>query len=133
MSHFFLPNNLNFSQNEKLNIMETASLLKNLEYHESKPMITVLFETSFTKEIRIAMQAGTEMKKHKTSFPIVIEMVEGSLDFGVNDSVLNLEKGDLIALEGGVPHDLKAKTNSIVRLTLTKYDQTDRVEKVIAK
>ena len=111
--------------------METASLLKDLEYNGAKPVIKVLFETSFTKEIRIAMKAGTEMKKHQTSFPIVIEMVEGSLDFGVNDSVLDLKKGDLIALEGGVPHDLKAKKDSLVRLTLTKYDQTDRVEKVI--
>jgi quercetin dioxygenase-like cupin family protein len=111
--------------------METASILKDLEYNEAKPMIKVLFETSFTKEIRIAMKAGTEMKKHQTSFPIVVELVEGNLDFGVNDSVLDLKRGDLIALEGGVPHDLKAKTDSIVRLTLTKYDQTDRVEKVI--
>ena len=74
--------------------METASLLKDLEYHEIKPMIKVLFETSFTKEIRIAMKAGTEMKKHKTSFPIVVQLVEGTLDFGVNDSVLALEKGE---------------------------------------
>jgi quercetin dioxygenase-like cupin family protein len=111
--------------------METASILKDLEYNEAKPMIKVLFETSFTKEIRIAMKAGTEMKKHQTSFPIVVELVEGNLDFGVNDSVLDLKRGDLIALEGGVPHDLKAKTDSLVRLTLTKYDQTNRVEKVI--
>lgn len=112
--------------------METASLHKNLVYNDSKPMITVLFETSFTKEIRIVMKAGTEMKKHQTSFPIVVELVAGNLDFGVNDEVLNLEKGDLIALEGSVPHDLKAKTDSIVRLTLTKYDQANRVEKVVA-
>ena len=111
--------------------MKTASILKDIEYNESKPMITVLFETSFTKEIRIVMSEGTEMKKHKTSFPIVVEMVEGNLDFGVNDSFLDLKKGDLIALEGGVPHDLKAKKDSIVRLTLTKYDQTERVENVI--
>jgi len=111
--------------------MKTASILKDIEFNESKPLIKVLFETSFTKEIRIAMKAGTEMKKHQTSFPIVVEMVDGNLDFGVNNEVLKLEKGDLIALEGSVPHDLKAKTDSIVRLTLTKYDQTDRVEKVI--
>lgn len=110
--------------------METASILKDLEYNESKPMIKVMLETSFTKEIRIAMQAGTQMKKHQTSFPIVVEIVEGNIDFGVNDSVLDLHRGDLIALEGSVPHDLKAKKDSIVRLTLTKYDQSDRVKEL---
>ncbi len=111
--------------------MEIANLYKELEYKETKPVINVLFETSFTKEIRIAMQQGVLMKKHKTSFPIVIEIVEGKIDFGVNNKILNLEKGDLIALNGGVPHNLKAIENSIVRLTLTKYDDTKRVKNIV--
>ncbi|MEN8927349.1 MAG: cupin domain-containing protein [Flavobacteriales bacterium] len=113
--------------------MKTASLLKGLEYNKSKPVIKVLFDTSFTKEIRIAMKAGTAMKKHQTGFPIVIEMVDGHLDFGVNNETLDLQKGDLIALEAGVPHDLKAKTDCIVRLTLTKYDTPERVENLTKK
>ncbi len=107
--------------------MEIASIYKDLEYKDNKPVIKVLFETSFTKEIRITMQQGTEMKKHKTSFPIVVEIVDGEINFGVEEKTLNLKKGDLIALNGGVPHDLKAIENSIVRLTLTKYDETNRV------
>ena len=111
--------------------MELGSIIEDLEYNESKPIIKVLFETSFTKEIRIAMMAGTEMKKHQTSFPIVVQMVEENLDFGVNNEILDLKKGDLIALDGGVPHDLKAKLDSVMRLTLTKNDQIDRVKKVL--
>ncbi len=111
--------------------MEIASIYKDLEYKDNKPVIKVLFETSFTKEIRIAMQQGTEMKKHKTSFPIVVEIVDGEIDFGVEEKTLNLKKGDLIALDGGVPHDLKATEDSIVRLTLTKYDETNRVTDLV--
>jgi len=111
--------------------MEIASIYKDLEYKDNKPVIKVLFETSFTKEIRIAMQQGTEMKKHKTSFPIVIEIVDGKIDFGVEEKTFNLVKGDLIALDGGVPHNLKAIEDSIVRLTLTKYDETNRVSDLV--
>lgn len=111
--------------------MKTASIYNELVFNENKPVIKVLFETSFTKEIRIAMQQGTAMKKHQTSFPIVVEIVDGKIDFGVNGEILNLKKGDLIALDGGVPHDLKAIENSIVRLTLTKYDESDRVKNVL--
>ncbi|NME72638.1 cupin domain-containing protein [Flammeovirga aprica] len=113
--------------------MKTASLFENLEFNESKPLITVLFETNFTKEIRIAMAKGTVMKEHKTSFPIVVEMVEGNVDFGVENKNLALQKGDILALDGNVPHDLKATENSVIRLTLTKQDSSERVEGVAKK
>lgn len=111
--------------------MNTASLVKNLEYKESKPAISILLETAHSKEIRIAMRAGQMMKEHRTPFPIVVELFEGRLDFGVQGQVLELVKGDLIALDGGIPHDLKAKEDSIVRLTLSKADSLKRVEKVV--
>ena len=111
--------------------MNTASLIKNHEYGDNKPAISVLLETAYSKEIRIAMRAGQVMKEHKTPFPIVVELFEGKLDFGVQGNVLHLVKGDLIALEGNIPHDLKATEDSIVRLTLRKADSAKRVEKVI--
>ncbi|WKN46427.1 cupin [Tunicatimonas pelagia] len=110
--------------------MKTANLYQDIRYDESKPIASVLFETDFTKEIRIAMQHGTVMKEHKTSFPIVVEVLEGSIDFGMQQQTKHLVKGDLIALEGNVPHDLQATENSIIRLTLTKYDNAKRVKQV---
>jgi len=110
--------------------MKTASLLKYIEYKEDKPAINVLFETESTKEIRIAMHKGQIMKKHQTPFPIVVELFEGELDFGVESDLYHLKRGDLLALEGGVPHNLFAKSDCIVRLTLSKLDTVKRVEKV---
>lgn len=111
--------------------MKIASLTTDLMYNENKPVISVLFETDNTKEIRIAMKKNTTMKEHKTPFPIVVEVFEGEIDFGVRGNTNPLKKGDLIALEGGVPHDLLAKKDSIVRLTLTKKDEVQRVKNVI--
>lgn len=111
--------------------MKTASLYQDLEYNPNKPLIKVLLDTSFTKEIRIAMQKGTLMKEHKTAFPIVVQIIEGTINFGVEGKLLLLKKGDLVALEGNINHDLQAVENSVVRLTLTKYDRTERVESVV--
>ena len=111
--------------------MTTAHILENLNFNEDKVAISVLFETKTTKEIRILFKKGQLMKKHQTSFPITVQMVKGELDFGVNNKILTLTEGDLIALDGGVPHDLTAKTNCVVRLTLSKQDTVDRVKKVI--
>ena len=111
--------------------MKTASIFQDLILKEKGPAISVLFETSFTKEIRIAMKKGQSMKEHKTSYPIVVHIVSGEIEFGLPDSALDLEEGNLIALEGNIPHSLIAKKDSIFRLTLTKSDETQRVRKVV--
>ena len=110
--------------------MKKSSITENIIYNENKAEISVLFETETTKEIRIVMKKDQVMKEHKTSFPITVEIFEGAIDFGVDGTVYNLVKGDLVSLEASVPHDLVAVEDSIVRLTLSKLDTVDRVVKV---
>ncbi len=110
--------------------MKVASLINDLQYHETRPTIQVLMETETGKEIRIAFKKGQVMKEHKTPFSIVVEIFEGAIDFGVNGTIHNLKKGDMVALEGGIPHDLNALETSTVRLSLNKADSVKRVEDV---
>ena len=110
--------------------MKTASLLKDLEYNETKPAVKVLMDTESSREIRIAMKKGQVMKEHKTPYPIVVELFDGAISFGVNGDVHEIHKGDMLSLEGNVPHDLTAKEDSIVRLTLSKADSVERVKGV---
>lgn len=110
--------------------MKTSSILENIVYNESKPAVSLILETDFSKEIRIAFKEGQIMKKHQTPYPIVIQIVKGEIEFGVNNEALVLSEGDLITLEGCVYHDLKAVKESIVRLTLSKSDSLQRVESV---
>lgn len=100
--------------------MKIANIYQDIQYNDLKPIVVVLFETEFSKEIRIAMKRGTGMREHKSSYPIAVEVVEGKIDFGVEGQINYLEKGDLISLNENIPHDLTAKEDSIIRLTLTK-------------
>ncbi len=112
--------------------MQRINILKKQSFNDDKVAIMVLFETKTTKEIRIMFKEGQMMKKHQTPYPITVEIVKGELDFGVEDEVYNLIKGDLVALEGAVAHDLTAKTDCIVRLTLSKLDSVSRVKNVVS-
>ena len=113
--------------------MKKSSLLENLTFNETKPSISVLFKTETTKEIRVLMKKDQVMKEHKTSYPITVEIFKGAIDFGVEGTTHQLIKGDLVSLEASVPHDLVAKADSIVRLTLSKLDTVERVKKVLEK
>lgn len=111
--------------------MKIASLTKDIIHHEERPTIKVLLDSTFGKEIRIAFKKDQIMKEHTAPFPIVVEVFEGAIEFGVNGEVQNLKRGDLIALDASVPHDLKATETSIVRLSLNKSDTIKRVENVV--
>jgi quercetin dioxygenase-like cupin family protein len=100
--------------------MVIASIFEDLEFGDIQPAIKVLLNTSAIKEIRIAFKNGQAMKSHKAGHPIVVEVVEGSIDFGVGDERYKLTKGMLIALEANVMHDLSAESDSIIRLSLIK-------------
>ncbi|MBL4667843.1 MAG: cupin [Flavobacteriales bacterium] len=110
--------------------MKTSSLRNDLTYNEDKVSIHVMMETDVSKEIRILLKKGQEMKAHKAGFPITIEIHSGAINFGVNDDEMNLVTGDLIYLDANVPHSLLAKEDSIVRLTLSTFDSADRVKEV---
>jgi|SRR5699024_6921905 len=113
--------------------MKTASLVRDVQYNKGRPHIKVLLETESGKEIRIAFKEGQVMKRHQTPFPIVVELFEGEIDFGVEEKKYRLTKGDLISLGGNIPHDLRALKDSIVRLSLNKADSAERVNKVAKK
>lgn len=113
--------------------MKTASIYQDLEFNENKPAIKAILETDFTKEIRILMRENQEMKEHQTPFPIVVELLEGEMIFGVEGQNYEVKKGDLLTLSGGVPHNLIAKKESVIRLTLSKLDSSKRVEGVAEK
>lgn len=111
--------------------MNKASLIENITYHEnSKPTVTVLLKTASTKEVRIVMKEGQFMKEHTAPFPIIVELFEGEIDFGVNGIIQKLVKGDMIALEANVPHDLTCISNCIIRLSISVLDKVERVTKL---
>ncbi|MDN3667320.1 cupin domain-containing protein [Algibacter miyuki] len=110
--------------------MTTASLTENIIYNETKPAVTLILKTQTTKEVRIVFKKGQLMKEHKAPFPIIVEIFEGLIEFGVNGEKLILKKGALIALDANVPHDLNGLEDSIVRLTVSINDQVQRVKNV---
>ena len=82
------------------------------------------------KRFVLPSNTGQFMKEHKAPFPIIVHFLQGSIKFGVEGEEIHLKIGDLIGHEANVPHDLLAKENSIVRLSLSKLDNLERVKNV---
>ncbi len=111
--------------------MQLIHLYNDLSFEGDSPLVKVILETSFTKEIRILLANGQQMKEHKSPFPIMVEVVDGAINFGVNGQVYELARGNLISLKGDISHNLIATENSIIRLTLSKFDTVQRVKAIL--
>ncbi|HLS30878.1 MAG TPA: hypothetical protein VK021_08485 [Flavobacteriaceae bacterium] len=110
--------------------MKTASILNDLDYNENgnAPKISLLMISHLGKEIRILFKKGQYMKEHFTPSPVLIEVYEGKVEFGSEQGVQTLERGDMISLKGGVRHDLTAFEDSIVKLSLHKNDSYESIK-----
>ena len=107
--------------------MKTASLTKNVIHSENKMTVNVLLETECTKEVRITIRKGEVVREHFVSLPMVIELFEGRVDFGIQGNLYAMEKGDLLTLGANIPHDLRANADSIIRMTLLKFEHKKKI------
>ena len=108
---------------------KSVSLLENPEFDEKHPSIQILVETVTSKEIRILFREGQILREHRTPFPIVILIFKGAVNFGIQGERVTLEEGDLIALETGMLHDLVARKESIIRLSLSRKMDIENLKK----
>ncbi len=113
--------------------MQTGQFLSNVTFDTTRPKIDVVVETPFSKEIRISMVKDQLMKDHSAPLPIVVQVIQGQIDFGTEKGQVMLFTGDLIALDASVKHNLLAIEQSVIRLTLSKGDSASRVKDAAKK
>lgn len=111
----------------KYKSMDIKSFDNDLNYNKDKVCTSLILETPFTKEIRILLKNGQVMKEHKAPFPIIVHLLSGKINFGVQGEIVQLKTGAILTLEANIPHDLTALKDSTIRLTLLKPDELKRV------
>ena len=102
--------------------MKEIDFDEQISFTDKKVKAEVLLESDYSREIRLVLCDGQEMKEHRTRFPIVIHLLQGELLLGVKGKINRLKKGSMICLGPNVPHDLKAVQDSVVRLSVAKFD-----------
>ncbi|WP_298086707.1 cupin domain-containing protein, partial [uncultured Campylobacter sp.] len=66
--------------------------------------IAKLFDGPNSKEIRINLEKGAQMKEHKAPGAIMIQVLSGKIDFSVGENSVILDTLDMITLEPNVIH-----------------------------
>lgn len=71
---------------------------------------------------RLVILAGEEFKQHHVSGPITVHCIQGEIDFCAMGSTKTLQAGQLLYLESGQPHALKAHSDAVILLTIVFVD-----------
>ncbi len=98
--------------------MKLGNIIANNSFGE-KVQLKLIMETPFTREISIHIDKNQVMKEHQSPQPITVHVVKGNIKFTVEQKDYTLEEGDLLCLEGAIPHSFLAREKSILRLTMS--------------
>lgn len=79
---------------------------------------SALVKTSAFEAIRLVVPAGVEIPPHKVSGHVTLQCIEGHVQLGTSNAVLDLCASDWVYLEGGEMHWVKGVEPSSLLLTI---------------
>lgn len=84
-----------------------------------------LVKTGPLRVTLITLAAGGRIAEHQAQGPITVHVLHGSIRFRVGDEEYVLAPGELLALDGGVPHAVSSDTGGAFLLTVASPERKE--------
>ena len=101
-----------FDLGEELDIVHTQLV-------KSSRAARTLVKNGSLRSTLIGLAAGGELATHSADGPITVIVLEGALDFGIEDKTWSLRRGSLLAVDAGVEHSARSTGGAIFLLTVS--------------
>lgn len=95
-------------------------LTAELKYTDSQIVAKDVFSTDNGSVTLLAFANGAMLARHSVQYDVFVYVIEGSVEFEVDNQRQHLDKGDGILLPASTPHTVLALDNSKVVLTKIK-------------
>jgi len=83
-----------------------------------KDRTVILLKTDSLRVIFRSFSEGASLSTHKAPGPITVHVLDGHIEFTAGTRTTPVRKGEVLALESGVPHSVKALSNSAILITV---------------
>lgn len=67
----------------------------------------------------MAMEAGNSLKEHAADGVVTVQLLSGRVSLSANNETFELVPGHTLVFRSGVRHDVTAKDQSVILLTIT--------------
>ena len=78
-----------------------------------------VFQDDGVRVIRLAFAAGQVMREHSPTAPLIVQVLAGTIAFRVAGDELELQAGAVLHVRPHEVHELEARTDAHVLLTLS--------------
>lgn len=103
----------------EMNLNNFISQVKNETTWAEKDRNSVtIFKSDTLRIVLIGLHENAELKPHKATGAISVQVLEGSLEFKTDRESRHLEKGQMIVLQENITHSVKAISECFFLLTL---------------
>ncbi len=99
---------------------EVHVLADQIQTAEDHPQFHRIFENVNGGVVLIAFKAGQKLAEHLAPAELMVNVIEGSIEFTVIDKPHTLNAGEFMLVGAGVPHSVIAKADSKVMLIKVK-------------
>jgi quercetin dioxygenase-like cupin family protein len=81
-----------------------------------------LAKTEQLELIRIVLPSGKALPEHSVKGQITLQCLQGEVAFDAHGRTAIMRAGEMLYLQGGAPHALRANQNSLLLLTILLRD-----------
>jgi quercetin dioxygenase-like cupin family protein len=101
-------------------VLKALDLTPLLEQHTSLPRSTALLDETGLRTLLLHLRAGEQMPEHATPGAITVQCLSGETEFRAGTDATVMSPGMLLSLPASVPHDLTARTESVLLVTIQR-------------
>lgn len=97
---------------------EAAQLRKEPNWQRQGHDAKTLVKEQGLRLVLVSLRRGAAMDEHQAPGPVAIQVLNGAIDVAVGGRTVSMQAGQMVALEAGIPHTVRATAESDVLLTL---------------
>lgn len=91
-----------------------------IQSSEDHPQFHRIFENANGGVVLLAIQSGQKLAQHVAPAEVMVNVIEGAIEFTMIDKCHTLSAGEFLLIGEGVPHSVVAKADSKIMLIKVK-------------
>jgi len=114
------------SESSPMEVFDVGTQLESLRQQDQagQDRTVILLKTDSLRLIFRTLSAGATLPTHKAPGPITVQVLDGHIEFTAGTQTTPVRKGEILALDNGVPHSVKAVQQSAILITVAVRPQS---------